>query len=267
MEQNNTQPTEIWGRYMDYLYNTAIRMRKIYREKINKGEQITDAELDDINKRVHQSLDIIVAKDNNANNDLQSQNESKQNKQLIRLTESDLRNIVKESINIILLETYNSDLYHFTNLEGIYGILGSNSISLMPCGDDEYDKNNEVVCLSRTKNPYIGYTPNAEYDLIFRITLDANKMSSSIRGMKIKPWSMNNSRTTVSYWNGKKQFNTISDYEERAYKDIEPLNKYCKSIDVFPYTKGYKFDKEQIEILNKLIKDFPQWKNYFNWSQ
>lgn len=184
-------------------------------------------------------------------------------KRTVRLRENDLHRIVKESINIILLETYNSDLYHFTNLEGMYGILGSNSISLVISGDDD----DEVVCLSRTKNPYIGYTPDTEYDLIFRITLDTNKMSSSIRGMKIKPWSKNNPRTAVSYWNGKKKFLSVSDYEERAYKDIEPLNKYCKSIDVFPLTKGENFDKEQIEILNKLIKDFPQWKNYFNWSQ
>lgn len=186
-------------------------------------------------------------------------------KKLIRLTESDFHKIIKESINRILTETYNSDLYHFTNLEGIYGILKSNCISIVVCGDDEYDDNDEVVCLSRTGNPYIGYTPNTKYDLIFRITLDTNKMSSSIRGMKIKPWSMNNPRTTISYWNGVKRFSSVSDYEERAYESIYPLDKYCKKIDVFPYEKGEKFDEEQIKILNNLKEDFPKWNNYFNW--
>ena len=184
------------------------------------------------------------------------------NKKLIRLSESGLHKIIKESMKRILAETYNSDLYHFTNLEGIYGILKSNCISLVASGDDD---NDEVVCLSRTSSPYIGYCPNTKYDLIFRITLDTNKMSSSIRGMKIKPWSMNNPRTTIDYWNGVKNFHSVSDYEERAYKDISPLDKYCKKIDVFPLIKGEKFDEEQIKILNNLIKDFPKWNNYFNW--
>ena len=189
-------------------------------------------------------------------------------KKLIRLTESDLHKIIKESMKRILAETYNSDLYHFTNLEGIYGILESNCISLVLCGDGDYDDNDEVVCLSRTGNPYIGYCPYTEHGLIFRITLDTNKMSSSIRGMKIKPWSMNNPRTTIDYWNGGnggKKFHSVSDYEERAYKDISPLDKYCKKIDVFPLIKGEKFDEEQIKILNNLKEDFPQWNNYFSW--
>lgn len=50
---------------MDYLYKTALNMRKIYRQRVNKGKQIIDAELDDINKRVHHSLDVIVANSSN----------------------------------------------------------------------------------------------------------------------------------------------------------------------------------------------------------
>ena len=187
------------------------------------------------------------------------------NKKLIRLTESDLHRIVKESVKKVLTETYNSDLYHFTNLEGLYGILRTNCVSLMLTGDDEYDDNDEAVCLSRTGNPYIGYCPDTEYGLIFRITLDTNKMSSSIRGMKIKPWSMNNPRTSVNHWQGKKRFSSVSDYEERAYENIDPLDKYCKKIDVFPVISGEEFDEEQIEILNDVKKDFPQWNSYLNW--
>jgi hypothetical protein len=188
------------------------------------------------------------------------------NKKLIRLTEQDLHRIVKETVNKILKEAYNSNLYHFTNLEGLYGILKTNCISLVLTGDDDYNNNDEAVCLSRTSNPYIGYCPNTEHQLIFRITLDTDKMTSSIRGMKIKPWSMNNPRTQVSRFGNSKKFYSVSDYEERAYKNIEPLNEYCKSIDVFPLVKGEKFDEEQIEILNKLITDFPQWKHFFNWQ-
>ena len=186
------------------------------------------------------------------------------NKKLIRLTESDLHKIVKESVRSILAETYKANLYHFTDLEGIYGILENNSITKVESGDDDYDVNSEVVSLSRTGNPYIGYCPNSRYGLIFRITLDTEKMSSSIRGMKIRPWSMNNPRTSVSYLPQKHHI-SVSDYEERAYESIFPLNKYCKSIDVFPYNNGKGFDKEQIEILNKLTKEIPQWNKFFNF--
>ena len=64
-EEQDRLVTEIWAIYMDYLYNTAMRMRKIYRQKVNNGQQITDAELDDINKRVHHSLDVIIANNSN----------------------------------------------------------------------------------------------------------------------------------------------------------------------------------------------------------
>lgn len=161
---------------------------------------------------------------------------------------------INESQKNRLFESYNSDLYHFTNLEGIYGILQSNSLSMVTTDDEE------SVCLSRTSNPYIGYMPNTRYGLIFRLTLDTNKMQSSIRGMNIKPWSANNPRTSKI---GNK-FYSVSDYEERAYRDIEPLDEYCKGIDVFPEIKGNKLDKEQISILEKMIRDFPNWKEYIH---
>jgi len=186
-------------------------------------------------------------------------------KKLIKLTEQDLHKIIKEAVRKTLNEAYNSDLYHFTNLEGIYSILEDNCLSAIVTGDDEYDENDVAVCLSRTSNPYIGYSPNTKYDIIFRITLDTEKMLSSIRGMKIKPWSMNNPRTTTSHWNGKKKYISVSDFEERAYTDIFPLDRYCKSIDAFPYTKGEIFDEEQTKILDKLKEVFPQWNKFFGF--
>ena len=184
-------------------------------------------------------------------------------KKIIKIEESDLHRVIKKTIENVLSESYRHDLYHFTNLEGLYGILESNCLSAVVTGDDEYDDNDEAVCLSRTGSPYIGYSPDTEYDLIFRITLDTEKMLSSIRGMKVKPWSMNNPRTVIGSDN---RYRSVSDYEERAYKSVSPLNKFCKSIDVFPYTKGDSFDDEQIEILNQLIDDFPQWNSFFSFS-
>jgi hypothetical protein len=161
---------------------------------------------------------------------------------------------INESQRIRLFEAYNSDLYHFTNLDGIYGILKSNSLNMITTDDEE------AVCLSRTSNPYIGYMPNTRYGLIFRITLDTNKLMSSSRGMSIKPWSQNNPRTVKIY----DKFYSVSDYEERAYRDISPLNKYCKRIDVFPEVKNSSLDKEQMVIIQKLLDEFPSWRKYFN---
>lgn len=190
------------------------------------------------------------------------------NKKIIKLTEADLHNIVKKSISHIINEAYNSDLYHFTNLDSLYGILESNCLSLSVNADDDYDDSNEVICLSRTGNPYIDYCPNTDYDLIFRLTLDTNKMLSSIRNIKITPWSMNNPRTSLTRdWEGNQKYRSVSDYEERLYNNnIEPLNEYCKSIDVFPLYQGEKFDSEQKEILKQLKNDFPQWKKIFNFG-
>ena len=175
----------------------------------------------------------------------------------IRLTENRLREIIDECIKSCLYESYRADLYHFTNLEGIYGILSNNSIAIVETGDDIYDKNNEAVCLSRNGSPYMGYCPDTQYGLIFRITLDTEKMMSSIRGLKIRPWSMNNPRTEL--WGGK--YHSVSDYEERAYVCINPLNKYCKSIDIYPLMRGDEYDEEQINIIDNFINDFSQWKS------
>lgn len=183
-------------------------------------------------------------------------------RKVIRLTESELHRIICESVGMVLNETHTSVLYHFTNLSGLYGILESNCIARVICGDNDYDEEDEVVCLSRSGSPYHGYCPDTEgTDLIFRIVLDGRKMMSSIRGMNIRPWSMNNPRTEKF---GDKYL-SVTDYEERAYQDIEPLNRYCLGIDAYPFYEGDEFNEEQIDILNKLKSDFPQWERFFRF--
>ena len=49
---------DIWARYMEYLYNTAIRMRKLYR--IRGGKNIDFEELQEINERVGKDLETIM---------------------------------------------------------------------------------------------------------------------------------------------------------------------------------------------------------------
>lgn len=161
---------------------------------------------------------------------------------------------INESQKYRLFEAYNSDLYHFTNLEGIEGILSSNCLSAAEDPDEE----TEVLCFSRTKNPYIGYSPFG--NLIYRITIDTNNALSSIRNFKTEPWSNNNPKTKRI---GKKYF-SVSDFEERSYASVYPLNKYCKSIDVFTQNPNDWIYQEDVFEIQNLINEFPQWRNYFH---
>ena len=163
---------------------------------------------------------------------------------------------INESQRERLFEAYNSDLYHFTNLEGIYGILSDDCISAIEDGDEE----RQVACLSRTSNPYIGFSPFGR--LIFRITIDTEKALSSIRNIELKPWSKNNPRTHIGF-DGK--YRSVSDYEERSYQDIYPLHKYCKSIDIFTQNPNGWLHEEDINEIRELINRNPQWMNYFHF--
>lgn len=163
---------------------------------------------------------------------------------------------INESQRERLFEAYNSDLYHFTNLEGIYGILSDDCLAAIEDADEE----REVVCLSRTSNPYIGFSPFGR--LIFRITIDTDKAISSIRNIELKPWSKNNPRTYIGF-DGK--YCSVSDYEERSYQDIYPLHKYCKSIDVFTQNPNEEINNEDIKEIQNLTDNFPNWKQFFGF--
>ena len=104
MEQQEVNPTTIWARYMDYLNNTAKKMQSIYLQRTQEGGQITEAEIDDINKRVHRNLDIIVSNNPNVTDDTAPKTESRLRKNKVRLSESTLHRIIKESVQRIIKE-------------------------------------------------------------------------------------------------------------------------------------------------------------------
>jgi hypothetical protein len=161
---------------------------------------------------------------------------------------------INESQRKRLFEAYNSDLYHFTNFEGINGILEDDCLSNIEVDDEE------VVCLSRTSNPYIGFSPYG--NLIYRITIDTDKALSSIRNIELKPWSKNNPRTSKGF-DGK--YRSVSDFEERSYESIYPLHEYCKSIDIFTQYPTDWLSHEDINEIRELMNRYPQWRNYFHF--
>ena len=138
--------------------------------------------------------------------------------------------VITETINNYLNrccrlnEAYLGDLYHVTTLSHLYSILATNCIyrTVDDYGHKDSRMGNDVnvVCLTRNKN--FQYKTNN----FVRITLDGELISSSLRNAKIHPYN---------YYEKDKEPNfNAQESEERVYKsDIYPLNKYCKSIDIY----------------------------------
>lgn len=153
-------------------------------------------------------------------------------KNTILMKEPELKRMIDESVRRVLAErkkrrlneAYLGDLYHFTTLSHLYGMLKANCI--YRTGDDfghtdsRMGDDVNVVCLTRDKNFDRGKSVHS-----VRITLDGELMSSSLRNAKIHPYN---------YYEEGEYPKKSGESEERVYNsDIYPLNKYCKSIDIF----------------------------------
>ena len=94
---NGANPTMLYAQYMDYLLTLCKVMKKTYTSRTRDNKPITWAELDELNNKLHNDLDIIMCGHKNV------QNENKQLKsekmKSIRLTESELRDLIKEALN------------------------------------------------------------------------------------------------------------------------------------------------------------------------
>lgn len=136
----------------------------------------------------------------------------------MKLTLNELKYIVNECGKRVLNEAYLGDLYHHTTLSHLYSILKYDAI--FRTDDMEQDSRMDdtwFICLTRSKD-----TSYVKSSIDCVITLDGERMSSSLRYAKIHPFNYG----TIE--NGK------SEMEERLYgNDIKPLSKYCKSIDIF----------------------------------
>ena len=150
----------------------------------------------------------------------------------IHLKESELKRMIDETVRSVLAErryrrlneAYLGDLYHFTTLSHLYGILKANRIyrTVDDFGhtDSRMGDDVDVVCCTRDKNFDRGKSVHS-----VRITLDGELMSSSLRNAKIHPYN---------YYEEGEYPKKSGESEERVYNsDIYPLNKYCKSIDIF----------------------------------
>ena len=103
---NGANPSIIWTHYMDFLCEYGKHMKSISTKRMRANSPITWSELDNINKEIHDKLDSLMTwsekfnQDGNAqqDNSITNTNESFSRKGKIRLTESQLHNIIKECI-------------------------------------------------------------------------------------------------------------------------------------------------------------------------
>lgn len=136
----------------------------------------------------------------------------------MKLTLNEIKYIIDECTKQIINEAYLGDLYHHTTLSHLYSILKYDAI--FRTDDIEQDsrmKDNWLICLTRSKD-----TSYRKSSIDCIITLDGEKMSTSLRHAKIHPFNYG------------KADDGVSEMEERLYgNDINPLSKYCKSIDIY----------------------------------
>jgi hypothetical protein len=111
MEQNNNanivneaNPSIIWTQYMDYLTTKGRNMKAEYAKRMRANNPFTWNDLDIVNKDIHDELDYIMTWDD------KFKNESIYKSNIVRLTESQLNSIIKESVRKILIENEQSHL-------------------------------------------------------------------------------------------------------------------------------------------------------------
>src|SRR5574344_1397366 len=105
MEQNNNanivngaNPSIIWTQYMDYLATKGRQMKVEYTKRMRENNPITWNDLDIVNKEIHDKLDYLMTWED------KSKNESLNKSNKLRLTESQLHRVIKESVNKVLRE-------------------------------------------------------------------------------------------------------------------------------------------------------------------
>ena len=101
---NGANPTMLYGQYMDYLLALGKVMKNTYKSRTRNNKPFTWGELDEINNKLHSDLDMIMCGHKNVQNENKQTNTKNNMKQTIRLTESELHRIIKESVKKVLSE-------------------------------------------------------------------------------------------------------------------------------------------------------------------
>ena len=95
---NGANPSIIWTQFYDALGLFSKQMKAEYTKRMRANNPITWDDLDVINKKIHDKLDYIMTWSD------EFKNESIYKKNLVRLSESQLYNIIAESVKKFLKE-------------------------------------------------------------------------------------------------------------------------------------------------------------------
>lgn len=95
MMVEGANPDMLWLQHIDYLATQSKIMKKEYIRRKRANKPFTWNDLDVMSKKIHHDLDVIMS-------GVENVQENNMPKKVIRLTESDLQKIVKESVGNIL---------------------------------------------------------------------------------------------------------------------------------------------------------------------
>ena len=124
---DGANPSIIWTQYMDFLSTYGAQMKRAYAKRMRENNPFTWSELDVMNKELHDKLDYLMTwKD-----DMKTEN---RNKNVVRLTESKLKQIVAESVKKVLKE-WDSDDDFVGHGYKTTSNLGGNEIQISDSGD------------------------------------------------------------------------------------------------------------------------------------
>lgn len=102
---NGANPSIIWTQYMDFLSEYGKYMKSIYTKRMRANKPITWNDLDVINKQIHDKLDYKMTWDEKFNQTGVTESIHKKHK-VVRLSEAELRNIIKKTINEFKCTSY-----------------------------------------------------------------------------------------------------------------------------------------------------------------
>ena len=162
---NGANPSIIWSQYMDFLTTYGKQMKAEYTKRMRENNPFTWAEIDAMNKDIHDRLDILMTSNEKVDTKIHDSKNPKKN--TIKLNESQLKKIVAESVKNVLKEyhpdkvmrDYQIELFRKKQIEQDEIEISKCMSELKPIFDSFEDKYGDlayvaIMRLGTEMNPY-----------------------------------------------------------------------------------------------------------------
>jgi len=168
-------------------------------------------------------------------------------KNIVRLTENQLKEAIGDAVRYVLSESVSDITYHFTSIASLLEILRSNEFycTLTTNHSDALDKKRLFYfSTQRTKTNQVGYAANSGHSNV-RIQLDGRLLSQKYSGRPVDYWG---SMGKQSYYNG-------ADSVAAQYGKIDPKQRNFEVEDrIFAYTPTIPDARKYITRVDILLK-------------